>query len=756
MALGIFLANVSALSAALLPAALQVSPGATTHAPGHGSRSPVAFPPVPADQPRPEFWLPDEPIETLCVDGGRLYIGGQFSQVGPYTGPYAVMAASTGLPDLSWPRCDGYVNAVAADGQGGWYVGGLFNHFGGQPRMNLAHVLGNGQVGSLSTVVGEVFALTVEGPLLYVGGSFQTAGGQERDLVAALDPTTGAATGWAPITQHMNTSDRVSKIVVDGDTVYLSGYFDTPTVFPRRNLAAVSASTGSLISTFDPDPDGTVQDLVLSGSTLYAGGWFTHIGGAQRTQVASLDGATGVATGLNPSVVGGVLALALDGTTLYMGGTLTSLGGQARSCGGAIDTVTGTVLPWDPRCAAGNGGSLEIDDLVVGTSEVFAAGSFRSIGGQRQLGVARLDASTGEALTWAGDAAGPSATGVLSLALEGGELACGGHFCILGGDAREGAAALDLATGQLTPWRPHVYGQLNGIQIGNVLEILVSGGTAWLGGQFSYVNGDTRHTLASVDAITGATNAAFDPGFFFSGEFIHSMKLRGNTLFAGGSFHTPDPNQSNLISLDATTGAIVPGSTSAGPTIYQLELSPDESVLYMCGQIAGVGIPSVPRNDLAAIDPTNGSVLPWDPNANDVVSSVRWFGGRIWAAGIFRTIGGQPHGGLASLDPVTGAASSAFSPVLRLNGNAVGADDLVLYDDTLIVGGGFDTVNSVGRNSLAAFEISSGALRSWNPAGATGITRLLLGEGVLAFTGGGIHYPTGEARPFLGVYDAVQ
>jgi hypothetical protein len=109
MAFGIFLAGFSSLLNTLPAHARHVPSGSTAQLAGHGSRPPVAYPPIPSDQPRPEFWLPDEPIEAMCVDGGRLYIGGQFSQVGPYTGPFAVMDASTGLPDLQWPRCDGYV-----------------------------------------------------------------------------------------------------------------------------------------------------------------------------------------------------------------------------------------------------------------------------------------------------------------------------------------------------------------------------------------------------------------------------------------------------------------------------------------------------------------------------------------------------------------------------------------------------------------------------------------------------------------------
>jgi hypothetical protein len=342
----------------------------------------------------------------------------------------------------------------------------------------------------------------------------------------------------------------------------------------------------------------------------------------------------------------------------------------------------------------------------------------------------------------------------MSLALQSGDLACAGNFCIMGGARREGAAALDLATGQLTAWHPMVYGQQGAIQIGDVLSIFVSGGTAWIGGQFSFVNADTRHTIASVDAVTGATITTFAPGFFLTGDFVKSMALRGSVLFAGGSFNTPISGQSNLIALDATTGAVVPGSTGAGPTVYGLALSTDQSTLYLWGQIAGVGNPTIPRNYLAAIDPTNGTVLPWDPNPDRIVTALRFSDGQVWVAGDFLQIGGQAHGGLALLDPSTGAASAAFAPILQHLGVPVGASDIALYESTLVACGSFDSVNSQSRHFMAAFDRASGHLLGWNPAGTGSISHLAFGDGNLAVTGAIVTYPTGEVRPFLGVFYA--
>ena len=74
------------------------------------------------------------------------YVGGSFSYVGPATGGGAAVSRTTGLVDPGFPTVAGHIRAVAADGTGGWYVGGDFTSIGGLPRTNLAHVLANGMV----------------------------------------------------------------------------------------------------------------------------------------------------------------------------------------------------------------------------------------------------------------------------------------------------------------------------------------------------------------------------------------------------------------------------------------------------------------------------------------------------------------------------------------------------------------------------------------------------------------------------------
>jgi hypothetical protein len=730
--------------------------GPLQHAGSSARAAPRLYTPVPSNLPRPEFWLPDEPIQAMTIADGRFYIGGNFSQIGPFTGPFAVVDSTAGTPLPAWPHFNVQVNVVIGDHHGGWYVGGQFTQIGAQSHNYLAHLLSDGSVAPWNPMVGgEVYALALDQSTLYVAGAFQDIGGHTRYHAAAFDATNGALLPWAPLAHAFSdSSQRIQRILISGQTAFLAGYFDTPSAIPRRHLAAVDALTAGLITSFDPDPDGSVLDLVLSGATLYAGGNFAQVGGQARSHLADLDVATGAVGTLSVAINGTVLALDLMGTTLYLGGAFSTVQGASRGCGAAIDTTTGSLAAWDPRASIPDHTSVMINDVIATEGSVYVAGSFRSIGGERQLSVGRVDPATGDALSWIGDAAGPAATEALCLALQGGQLACGGNFQTMGGERRDGTAAYDIATGQLLPWHADVYGQLGVTQPGNVFQILVSGDTVWLGGLFSFVDGAARHTVASVDAATGATTNAFNAGFFFAGDAAGALALRGNTLFVGGNFNTPIAGQFCLISLDATTGSVVPGSTNVNGIVCDLALSPDQSRLYISGQMSGVGNPIVPRNYLAAIDPTNGAILPWNPNPDAIVQGMQYADDRVWIAGNFHTIGSDLHWGIASLDPITGTASPAFSPLLLYSSAFTYIDAIALYGETVIAAGGFNTVNSVPQQYMAALNSFDGSLLNWSPPLTNAVEHLCLDGGILAATGEQFVYPGGELRPILAVYDA--
>src|ERR1051325_5623037 len=76
--------------------------------------------------PRSDLWVTDGTVNALTESCGVLYIGGTFRYVGPKTGSFAAIDASTAAVETSFPRMLGSVFGVAEDGAGGCYIGGAF------------------------------------------------------------------------------------------------------------------------------------------------------------------------------------------------------------------------------------------------------------------------------------------------------------------------------------------------------------------------------------------------------------------------------------------------------------------------------------------------------------------------------------------------------------------------------------------------------------------------------------------------------
>jgi hypothetical protein len=72
---------------------------------------------------------------------------------------------------------------------------------------------------------------------LYVGGAYASIGGQPRICLAAVDTSSGLATGWDP-----GLDGYVWSLATDGNTLFTGGGFTRAGGFPSTGLAAFSRS----------------------------------------------------------------------------------------------------------------------------------------------------------------------------------------------------------------------------------------------------------------------------------------------------------------------------------------------------------------------------------------------------------------------------------------------------------------------------------------------------------------------------------
>jgi predicted small secreted protein len=708
---------------------------------------------TPSDTCNQNTWVTNGPVYAIVPAGDKVYIGGSFTQVGPYTGSGVPIDSSTGAPVAAFPKINGTVNAVCDDGNGGWFVGGYFTSVDGVARNNIAHILSNGSLDPawnpnvnaasyLSPPV-SVYSLAVSGTTVYAGGYFDTIGGQRRNYIAALDATTGNVLAWSP-----KANNYVWSLAVSGTTVYVGGDFDTIGGQRRNYIAALDATTGNVLA-WSPKANAGVASIAVIGTTVYVGGVFDSIGGQNRNYIAALDATTGNATAWNPTASGGVASIAVSGTTVYAGGYFHSIGGQGRSGIAALDATTGNATAWNPTANAG------VASIAVSGTTVYVGGDFDTIGGQRRNYIAALDATTGNVLAWS-----PKANaGVASIAVIGTTVYIGGRFTSIGGQSRNFIAALDATTGNALAWNPNA----NGGQAGEVVltfanlvsegpgvySLAVSGSTVYAGGNFTSIGGQSRNNIAALDATTG--NAlAWNPN---ANPYVYSLAVSGTTVYAGGSGSIIGQGRSYIAALDAITGNTMAWNPNPYDSTIQCwrhldgtctfykypvivrSLALSGATVYTAGVFENIGGQN--RNYIAALDATTGNALVWNPNANWFVNSLIVNGATIYAGGVFLSIGGQSRNNIAALDATTGNAL-AWNPDANggpygINSRAV--NSLAVSGTTVYAGGQFTSIGGQGRNNIVALDATTGNALPWNPNANNSVHSLAV-NGTTVYVGG--------------------
>jgi len=706
---------------------------------------------VAAQAPDTTLWVtgPGSTVLTVARSGTTLFIGGNFRSVGPSTGAGVPVGQIRGLPLGRYPRVAGGVEAVMADGAGGWFIGGRFAGVGGLPRWNLAHIRTDGSVDSWAPDPdGGVLSLVVSGSTLYVGGRFHRIAGEDRNHIAAFDVTTGRLTDWAP-----EGSGVVWTILPHGDTVYVGGEFGIIGGESRSCIAALDATTGRATA-WNPGADGGVGTLALYGRTLYVGGGFYNIGGRFCRFLAELsldsDSASIWNTNIGQSPSNwlfppGVAEVKIAGDTLYVGGRFTTIGGQQRNGLAAIDLQTRSVTAWAPEVVPlSTVQPAQIDDLHIRGTTLYGCGLFRSLGGRvisGDGGVGAVDTQTGLATGWDPRPNG----GVIALGVSDDAIYVGGGFTSIGPEWvwRNGLAALDLTTGRATSWDPDP-------DEAYVLSLATRGNTLYVGGAFSRLSGEVRSNLAAFDTRDGSLTP-WNPG---ANGGVTDLAVGGKVIYAGGQFTGIGGQPRHyLAAIDSATGTVTPWDPDPDDFVNAITVA--GNTVYVGGWFAHMrGLPQ--HRVVAAIDVATGEIREWQGERDGVVDAIAVKDDTVYVGGGFSNMGGQPRRDLAAIDGRTGLATE-WHPVLGpgVGGNYSDIKALQLWGNTLYAGGFFGSVNGVTRNYLAALDATTGAVvPEWDPNPDGCIWSLALGPQTV-YAGGGYERMNGVPVGSIAALEAV-
>ena len=233
--------------------------------------------------------------------------------------------------------------------------------------------------------------------------------GPSSTALAGTDPDLGAdPTVTADALPTVQIDGVVWSQVVVGNTVYVAGDFTTARpagaapgtqTVPRSNLLAYDIATGQLVESWAPSTNGVVHAIAASpdGSQIFVGGAFNRVNNVGRSRFAALSASTGaVLSSFSAGTNGEVRGIAVAPDAVYITGTFNTVGGQSRARVASF-TPSGTLRGWSANVQSRI--SYDIATSPDG-SRVFIGGAFEKVNNVPRLGTAALSGATGALLPW--------------------------------------------------------------------------------------------------------------------------------------------------------------------------------------------------------------------------------------------------------------------------------------------------------------------------------------------------------------------
>jgi PKD repeat protein len=186
---------------------------------------------------------------------------------------------------------------------------------------------------------GTVNAVLTIGSTTYLGGDFTSmrpAGSDQgtsevpRSHLAAVNNVTGALLPWNP---GANASVYALAASPDGTRVYVGGSFGVLGGATHKRLGAVTADSGTAVSTFAPSADGKVYAIAASAGTVFVGGTFTTVDSAARSRAAAVVATDGSLVSAWAPVMNNTvrsITLSPDGAWVYVAGEFTAVNNLTR------------------------------------------------------------------------------------------------------------------------------------------------------------------------------------------------------------------------------------------------------------------------------------------------------------------------------------------------------------------------------------------------------------------------------------------
>ena len=573
-------------------------------------------------------------------------------------------------------------------------------------------------------VNGEVYAMTVDGGNLYIGGEIWEVDGNTMDIAM------WNGTQWISIGQ---TNGQVNAMAVSGGSLYVGGDFTNVNGVGASNIARWDGSNWHAVGS---GTDGEVNAIALDGTDVYVGGNFTHASGTLVNRIAKWNGSSwsSLGTGAN----GTVLTIAVDGGDVYAGGEFEYAGGIlcrhiARWNGSSWSSLSGglfedrvhcitihgsdiyagtanmsvywsgLIYKWNGSSWSTVGGAIKGQVLAISFigSALYAGGNFYQAGSELVNDVAKWDGSNWSSLDGGVENnskkvhVGEGQDIVYSLAVIGTNLYVGGFFSDAG----------DVDANSIARWDGSDWWPLSAAHgMGHFVFTSTTGVTdIYAGGRFVSAGGLVVNHVARW---TGSAWVALGDGL--NGD-VYAVALGNDGLYAGGRFdHAGGISASNIARWDGTNWHALGSGISGGssPCVYAIAV--DGSDVYVGGRFTSAG--GSTANYIAKWNGTSWSTL--GSGMDEQVRALLVNSGNVYAGGYFTSAGGVSASLIARWDGTWHAMGSGVS---GQKGNELISDlyhgpfvaDIEAIGSDIYAGGYFASAGAINLNNIARWNGSS-------------------------------------------------
>ncbi|MES2387010.1 MAG: T9SS type A sorting domain-containing protein [Bacteroidota bacterium] len=616
-------------------------------------------------------------VNTIVKSGNTLYVGGTFHFAGPVTGNGVTINLQNAERPSEFPKVNNTVKTSIADGYGGWYIGGDFTKIGRTNVNRVAHLKPDLtlDVSFVCKVNKSVNALLLHRGALYIGGTFDSINGIQLASIAKVNAQTGSLIGnWNTAASIAGIQSTIVRAMAVSDTtLYIAGSFSSIGNKNRKNVAALSTNTG-FATTWNPGVKYNILCFAIKDSTLYAGGDFTEIGNINRTCLAAISTISGRVRPWGPKVWRNnnccVNTITIDGNLLFIGGLFTNVGLLAKFNLASISLSTGQPTNWRP------GFDSAVYALAVSGNTVFTGGKFIAEGNRSHFAAINKNSGLLEPLLAHAD------DNIRCIALSGNKLYLGGNFKSIGGEPRNNAAAFDIATGELTNWKPNPrYSVFNMAVTDSLVYIL-------------------GYNLISVKKTTGETTA-WNPQF---NDSPGNLLISGQRLYVIGQFtQSGNETRNHAAAFDINSGLLTEWNPNADDVIY--DITSNGSSIFLAGPFQRLN--NTYRNRLGAVDKTTGVLKPWVPVLPPAVPYIN----KIIMAGsnVFTSFSNSSTNCFLNAFDSAGAGDTPMPCISSYIYSAA------IHKNIIYLVGGFSMIGNAMRKYAGAIDLNTNLVTGWSP-----------------------------------------